>query len=208
MWRTYCSRVAKNAQGRARRSSARSQALPFARHEVRAALPGRLEEPQGDRLGHAHDTGAPPRRAPPRPAAPGLRRRRRSSGTAPRGRRVCGPSACAPRSRSVTPASVKPASRNDEPDLRRVGPRHLAVLGMDRARHDHLGPPGDPLGHQDGLGHGGRALVHGGVAHLHAGELADEGLVLEERLQGPLGDLGLVRRVGGEELARAGRGAR
>ncbi len=59
------------------------------------------------------------------------------------------------------------------------------------------------MGHDDGLGGGGGAVIVGSVADLHARQLADHGLVLKDGLQGPLADLGLVGGVGGEELAAA-----
>ena len=49
-------------------------------------------------------------------------------------------------------------------------------------------------------GHGG-AVVTRGVRDIHPGQLADRGLVLEDRLQDALAHLGLVRRVRGQELA-------
>ncbi len=46
----------------------------------------------------------------------------------------------------------------------------------------------------------GRAVVHGGVGDLHAGEVRDLGLELEQVLQRALRNLRLVGRVGGQEL--------
>jgi len=57
------------------------------------------------------------------------------------------------------------------------------------------------LGHEDGFGDGRTALVEGGVGDVQAGELADEGLELEDDLERPLADLGLVGRIGADELA-------
>ena len=54
---------------------------------------------------------------------------------------------------------------------------------------------------QAGVGGDGGAVVAGGVRDVHPGQLADRGLVLEDRLQDPLGELGLVGGVGGQELA-------
>ena len=54
---------------------------------------------------------------------------------------------------------------------------------------------------QHRLGAGRGAVVHGGVGHVHAGQLADQGLELEDRLQGPLADFRLVGGVGGVEFA-------
>ena len=72
---------------------------------------------------------------------------------------------------------------------------------------EHLaGAAGDAEGHQHRLGDGAAAVVEAGVGDVHAGELADQRLILEERLQAALAGLGLVRRVGGVELAAAGDG--
>ena len=50
----------------------------------------------------------------------------------------------------------------------------------------------------------GGAVVDGGVGGVHAGEGADHGLVLKDGLEHPLGELGLVGGVGGEEGLLAG----
>ncbi len=55
--------------------------------------------------------------------------------------------------------------------------------------------------HEHALGDGAAAFVEAGVGHIQAGQLADQRLVLEERLQAPLARLGLVGRVGGVEFA-------
>src|SRR5581483_5735654 len=52
-----------------------------------------------------------------------------------------------------------------------------------------------------GVGGDRRPVVAGGVRDVHARELADRGLVLEDRLQHALAHLRLVRRVRGQELA-------
>ena len=46
----------------------------------------------------------------------------------------------------------------------------------------------------------GRAVVHGGVGHLHGGQIGDLRLELEQVLQRALRDLGLVGRVAGQEF--------
>jgi hypothetical protein len=46
-----------------------------------------------------------------------------------------------------------------------------------------------------------RAVVAGRVRHVHAGQLADDRLVLEDRLEDTLAHLGLIRRVCRQELA-------
>ena len=82
-----------------------------------------------------------------------------------------------------------------------------AVLGMDALGDQDLVPlRRDAHGHEHRLGHGAAAVVKAGVGDVQAGELADERLELEERLQAALAGLGLVGRVGGVELAAAGDG--
>ena len=78
---------------------------------------------------------------------------------------------------------------------------HLPVLGVHRARHQQsccgrLMRAAIMRRFRDGR----RAVVHGSVGHVHAGELADHRLEFEDGRQRALRDLGLVRRVGGEEL--------
>ena len=52
--------------------------------------------------------------------------------------------------------------------IARVGLQHLAIFRMQRARHDHAVPPGQPLGHQHGFGGRRRAVPHRGVGDFHA----------------------------------------
>ena len=65
----------------------------------------------------------------------------------------------------------------------------------------HALAPGEAPRHEHGLGRGAGAVVHRGVGHGQAEDLADDGLELEDRLQRALRDLGLVGRVRGVELA-------
>mmetsp|Transcript_27212 Transcript_27212/g.43605 ORF Transcript_27212/g.43605 Transcript_27212/m.43605 type:complete len:202 (-) Transcript_27212:275-880(-) len=51
--------------------------------------------------------------------------------------------------------------------------------------------------HRHGLRTSRTLVQQRGVGYLHACELADESLEVDQRLQPSLGDLGLVRRVGG-----------
>ena len=89
-----------------------------------------------------------------------------------------------------------------EPEPRRVGLHDLAHLRVERLRENDLRAVGDDvLGDEARVGRDRRAVVAGRVGHVHAGQLADHRLVLEDRLQHPLAHLRLVRRVGGEELA-------
>ena len=74
-------------------------------------------------------------------------------------------------------------------------------MGMEAAREDRLAAARDPPRHRDRLPAGGRAVIHGGVGDVAAVEARDLGLELEQRLERALGDLGLVGRVAGQELA-------
>ena len=65
---------------------------------------------------------------------------------------------------------------------------------------------GDAHGHHHRFGSAGGPVVHAGVGHVHAGQLGDHGLELEDGLQRALRDLGLVGRVAGEELAALDQG--
>ena len=51
--------------------------------------------------------------------------------------------------------------------------------------------------HRHRLGRGGGLIQQRGVGDLHAGQFADHGLEVQQRLQPALGDLGLIGRVGG-----------
>ena len=85
-----------------------------------------------------------------------------------------------------------------------VGGEHVPVVRRHRVEHGDTVSPGQPGGHEHGFGHGRRSVVHAGVGDLHPGELAHHRLELVVRLQRALGDLGLVRRVAGHELAAGG----
>jgi hypothetical protein len=58
-------------------------------------------------------------------------------------------------------------------------------------------------GHHRSFGDSGAAVVQGRVGGLHARQFADHRLKLVDRLQDALADLGLVRRVRGDELRPA-----
>jgi hypothetical protein len=88
-----------------------------------------------------------------------------------------------------------------EAESRREGLHDLAHLWVRRLRHDDLVTSGCVLRDVAGVRRDARAVVAGGVRDVHAGQLADGGLVLEDRLQDALAHLRLVRRVGRQELA-------
>ncbi len=66
-----------------------------------------------------------------------------------------------------------------------VDEEHVGLVAVDPVQHGHR------------LGGGGGLVEERRVRHVHCGEVAHHGLEVEERLEATLGDLGLVRRVGG-----------
>ena len=56
---------------------------------------------------------------------------------------------------------------------------------------------GDAMGERHGLGRGGRLVEQRGVGDIEPGQVADERLEVQQRLEAPLADLRLIRRVGG-----------
>ena len=61
-------------------------------------------------------------------------------------------------------------------------------------------------GHHDRLEKSRASIKKRCIGHIHAGQAADRGLVLERGLQGSLRCFGLVRGIGGIEFAAAGKG--
>ena len=82
-----------------------------------------------------------------------------------------------------------------------VGPRRVEEVAMDRARCQHAPALGRADGHQRRLGGRRGAVVVRRRDDVEPGQLGDQRLVLVDRLQRALADLGLVGRVGGVELA-------
>ncbi len=87
-----------------------------------------------------------------------------------------------------------------EPEPRRVRFHDLAHLWVQRLGQHDLRPAGDVLRHVARVGGDGRPVVARRVRDVHPCQLADHGLVLEDRLEDALAHLGLVGRVGGQEL--------
>ena len=78
--------------------------------------------------------------------------------------------------------------------------RRRHIMGVDAAgQHDFL-TARHPAGHDGGFGAGGRAIIHGGVRHIHGGEFGHLGLEFEERLERALGYFRLIGGVGGEKF--------
>ena len=88
-----------------------------------------------------------------------------------------------------------------EPEPGRVGLHDLPRLRVRRLGHDDSLAAGRVLRDVAGVGGNARAVVAGRVRDIHARQLADRRLVLEDRLEDALAHLRLVRRVGGQELA-------
>ena len=97
-----------------------------------------------------------------------------------------------------------PAMRNLddlEPEAGCVCLHDLTHLRVRRLGDDHVRPTRRMLRDVAGVGCDSRPVVAGGVRDIHARQLADRRLVLENRLEHALAHLGLIRRVRGEELA-------
>ena len=113
----------------------------------------------------------------------------RSRGTAP-ARRRC-------RSGEVGRRRASPTTTSMPSGTARVRTTSM-VWGWQSAstRNTRPGLGGEAPAHGHGLGRGGALVEQRGVGQLHAGEVADHGLEVEQRLEPALGDLGLVGRVG------------
>ena len=83
----------------------------------------------------------------------------------------------------------------------RASAQDFTIFRVNGFRHQHLIAPRHSRGHHGGFGHGGRAVVHGRVRHVHACQLADHRLKLKDGGEGALGDFGLIGRVRREKLA-------
>ena len=85
------------------------------------------------------------------------------------------------------------------------------AIGADGVDDVGVGSTGDQshaaltvAAHGSGLGGGGGAVIDRGVGNVHAGQLADHGLILEDRLQNTLAHFGLIGGVGSQELFLGG----
>ncbi len=88
-----------------------------------------------------------------------------------------------------------------EAEARRVRLHDLAHLRVQRLREHDLAAVGDVPSDEARVGGDRAAVVARRVGDVHPRQLADHGLVLEDRLQRSLAHLRLVRRVRGQELA-------
>ena len=82
-----------------------------------------------------------------------------------------------------------------------VGGQNLPIFRVDRTWHHDLVATSRCQAHQSRFGNRTATVVKAGVGDVHPSQLTDESLVFEHRLQIALADFGLIRSVGGVELA-------
>ncbi len=174
-----------------------SPGLPFADADVESVLARRADDPQRRRLRDDGDLRGIARRRGHRVVvfdhSEKVRRLHRDA------ERPFGGGA----KRNGIDAPIRSPSDLDDldPEVLDVGPNRLRVVRMNRFRQDDpVLSLRHPLGEQHRLAERGGAVVERRVGDVEPGQEALVRLVLEDRLQRPLRDLGLVGRVGGEEL--------
>ena len=105
---------------------------------------------------------------------------------------------------------IRPAVLHGDDAELVTGAVAVGAYGVDGVGMGGRGDQGDAAfpvtAHGGGFRGGAGAVIHGGVGHVHAGDLADHGLILENGLQHALAHLGLVGRVRGKELLLVGDG--
>ena len=101
------------------------------------------------------------------------------------------------REHAVGQALVGVADVDVEAERRGAGPHDGDRLRMGAGVDDERGAGllVDPVAQRHRLGGGGRLVEQRRVRELHPGEVGDHRLEVQERLEAPLGDLGLVRGV-------------
>ena len=178
-----------------------AERLALAHAHVHAELAGRLQDPERDRVGRAHEQRAR--------ALAGLGQRAEVLHRAEevrllhedRGRVVVHRGG---ERLHVGGAVVVERHLHDLHAVSgRVGRERRARVRVEPAARHQLPALGLELGQVARRGHRARPLVHRRVRHRQAGELRDRGLELEHHLEPALRDLGLVGRVRREELGAA-----
>ncbi len=204
--RTYRASQAKKPRPGPAEGHRAPERLALAHHDVRADPPGRFEHAQQDGV-RPRPRGAPLRRERRRRAP------RRSSSVPKKSatRREARPAGPRRPTRATRAAarSVVPARASTSTDSTRMTPAPAYVRSV--ASHSGCTAPDTSTRERfvtraairRGFHERGRAVVHRRVRDVHARELADHRLVLVDVLQRPLRDLGLVGRVGREELRPA-----
>ena len=166
-----------------------AEALGRAHHDVRTELSGRREQAQREQVG-GHDQAGPG-------AVHALGQRCEVGRIVDqaRGRRRADEHAEVP---GVGQAGQHVAHVEGDPQRLGTGGQHGQCLRVGVGVDDEGGGPRtvDPVQQRHRLG-GCRGLVeHGGIRDGQAGEVADHGLEVQQRLEPALRDLGLVGRVG------------
>ena len=188
------------AQVRAAAAQRQTQRLPLAHGDVRAAVPGGLHNGQGDGVA-AHDV----------PGTRLVHQLAQGLGVLELAEEVGllhieGSNAVVqhlPQGVHIGPAVLHRHHTQLVAGAVAIGADGVDGVGVGRA-----GDQGHPAlalpAHGRRLGGGGGPVIHGGVGHVHAGELADHGLILEDRLQKPLAHLRLIGGIGRQKLLLGG----
>ena len=185
-------RVADADVARVRPAEAHRHAEPLggADRDVRAELAGRCQQRQRQQVGGHRGQRAP------------------GAGRLDRGRRVAD-RAAGSRVLQQHAEQLAVRLRGDQPradlggdqlDAQRLGPGGQHGQGLRQAvgvGQEDPALPGGPPGQGHGLGGRDRLVQHGRAGHRQPGQVLDHGLEVEQGLQAALGDLRLVRRVGG-----------
>ena len=94
-------------------------------------------------------------------------------------------------------ALLRGTSQNPDAKWLGTGLQNGESLRMDMVRHEDRVTAFDVLAKGHGLCGGSGFVEQGGVGNLHPGQVANHRLEIQERLEATLGDLRLIRRVGG-----------
>ena len=179
-----------------------AERLPLPHHHVGALAARGVQQPGRHRVGR-RPAGAP-RGGRPRPGPrPRPRGTRGSWATRPAGRRAPRFPRLRPPAQSVTPSTSGTSTRRWPVPAAKVASTARQWGWRPPLTHT-VWRPGAGRGQVDRLDRGAGPVVERGVGHGQAGQPGDHGLVLEQRLQHALGHLGLVGRVGGDELGAEG----
>ena len=201
MRRTNCSRQAMMPRYGPPNGHRVAQRLPFGHDDVGPVVARPLQQAQADRIDRRRPTAPRPRwaisasRVHLFQAAEEVRMLHQHAG-----RLVVDRRCQLGRARSCRRACRRVTS--SAPRLARYVASIWRYSGWTLAGDDHAAAAPVALHrHQHRLGRGAAAVVEAGIRDVHAGQLRDQRLILEQRLQVALAGLGLIGRVGGVELA-------
>ena len=188
------------AQIRAAAAQGQTQGLSLAHGDVRAAVPGRFHNGQGNGVA-AHDVPGPGL-VDGLAQGLGVLKQAEEVGLLD----VEGGNAVVqqlPQGIHIGPAVL----HRHHPQLV-AGAVAIGADGVDGVGVGRAGNEGHPAlalpAHGRRLGGGSGPIVYRGVGHVHAGELTDHGLILEDGLQQALAHFRLIGGVGREELLLGG----